>query len=86
MIQRLELAEDKPEIEATMWAADRFCAVSHRFLIVICSKIEALIKIPQVAPEAKTSLIQMLRHMHIDIALTKKVRVMLYSPVSQASG
>ncbi|KAH8555861.1 hypothetical protein BGW37DRAFT_418433 [Umbelopsis sp. PMI_123] len=75
VIQRLELAEDRPELEAAVWAADRFCGVSHRFLIVICSKIEAMITSPSISPDIRTQLIRILRHMHVDFTMLKKVNL-----------
>ena len=74
VVQRLEQATDKPEMEAAIWAADRFCAVSHRFLMVMCSKIEVMIASSSLPPDVRTPLVRILRHMHVDIALTKKVR------------
>jgi hypothetical protein len=72
-MQRLELAEDRPELEAAIWAADKFCGVSHRFLTVICSKLEAMIMSPSISPDVRTQLIRILRHMFVDFTMLKKV-------------
>ncbi|CAO3683510.1 unnamed protein product [Umbelopsis ramanniana] len=72
VMQRLELAEDRPELEAAIWAADRFCGVSHRFLTVICSKLEAMIMSPSISPDVRTQLIRILRHMFVDFTMLKK--------------
>ncbi|KAG2174060.1 hypothetical protein INT44_000174, partial [Umbelopsis vinacea] len=71
-MQRLELAEDRPELEAAIWAADKFCGVSHRFLAVICSKLEAMIMSPSISPDVRTQLIRILRHMYVDFTMLKK--------------
>jgi integrator complex subunit 7 len=39
IIQRLELATDRIELEAAIWAGDQICARSNRFPSVIFSKI-----------------------------------------------
>jgi hypothetical protein len=39
IIQRLELATDRIELEAAIWAGDQICARSSRFPSVIFSKI-----------------------------------------------
>ncbi|KAI8583430.1 hypothetical protein K450DRAFT_223637 [Umbelopsis ramanniana AG] len=72
VMQRLELAEDRPELEAAIWAADKFCGVSHRFLAVICSKLEAMIMSPSISPDVRTQLIRILRHMYVDFTMLKK--------------
>lgn len=41
ILQRLESATDRPELEAAIWAADRICAVSLRFAPFILPRIEA---------------------------------------------
>ena len=40
ILQRLESATDRPELEAAIWAADRICAVSLRFAPFILPRIE----------------------------------------------
>lgn len=39
IIQRLELATDRIELEAAIWAGDQICARSNRFPSVIFSKV-----------------------------------------------
>ncbi|CAO3676051.1 unnamed protein product [Umbelopsis vinacea] len=85
VVQRLEQATDKPEMEAAIWAADRFCAVSHRFLMVMCSKIEVMIASSSLPPDVRTPLFRILRHMHVDIALTKKAMEICTNMLKQSS-
>lgn len=75
IVQRLQQASEKSEIEAAIWAADRFCAESHRFMTVICSETATMINRDTIQSDIKKQLVCILRHMHGDFSLSKKVGI-----------
>ncbi|KAJ2960550.1 hypothetical protein NQZ79_g4156 [Umbelopsis isabellina] len=85
IVQRLQQASEKSEIEAAIWAADRFCAESHRFMTVICSETATMINRDTIQSDIKKQLVCILRHMHGDISLSKKAKDMCMPLLSSDS-
>ncbi|KAJ8655967.1 hypothetical protein O0I10_008407 [Lichtheimia ornata] len=74
ILQRLESATDRPELEAAIWAADRICAVSLRFAPFILPRIEAKLDDTTVSLHTKLRLVKLYRHMHQDMSMTRRAR------------
>ncbi|CEP14279.1 hypothetical protein [Parasitella parasitica] len=91
IIQRLELATDRIELEAAIWAGDQICARSNRFPSVIFSKVVdklqgrrlllCLAKLykreldKQTPFDIKLRLVKIFRHMHQDIGMARQAKL-----------
>ncbi|KAI8970533.1 hypothetical protein BDB01DRAFT_845383 [Pilobolus umbonatus] len=75
IIQRLELATERIELEAAIEAGDRICAQSSRFPFVIYSKIVDAVKNEATSIDIKVRLIKIFRHMHQDIAMARVAKI-----------
>ncbi|KAI9318475.1 hypothetical protein BX666DRAFT_1928362 [Dichotomocladium elegans] len=74
VLQRLESATDRTEMESAIWAADRICARSIRFAPVIFPRIEDKLNDVTLPCDTKLRLVQLFRHMHKDIDLTRMAK------------
>ncbi|KAI8887768.1 hypothetical protein K501DRAFT_241903 [Backusella circina FSU 941] len=75
IIQRLELATDRIELEAAIWAGDQICARSSRFPSVIFSKITDKLEHSDTPFDVKLRLVKIFRHMHQDIAMAREAKL-----------
>ncbi|KAI8384306.1 uncharacterized protein BYT42DRAFT_492775 [Radiomyces spectabilis] len=74
ILQRLEAATGRIEIEAAIWASDNFCASSLRFPSVIFPKLSAKVQDPTISLDVKLRYIKIFRHMHRDIAMARQAK------------
>ncbi|KAI8375453.1 hypothetical protein BD560DRAFT_326837 [Blakeslea trispora] len=74
IMQRLELATDRIELEAAIWAGDQICARSNRFPSVMFAKIVDQLENPNAPFEIKLRLIKIFRHMHQDIGMARQAK------------
>ncbi|KAI8991463.1 hypothetical protein BDF20DRAFT_904109 [Mycotypha africana] len=74
IIQQMELATDRIELEAAIWAADQICARSKTFPSVIFPKIVEKLQNPNTPLEIKTKIIKIFRHMHQDIGMAREAK------------
>ncbi|CAO3700367.1 unnamed protein product [Rhizopus stolonifer] len=74
IIQRFELATDRLELQAAIWASDQICARSNRFPAVIFSKIDNKLRDPSTLLDIKLQLVKIFRHMHEDIGMTREAQ------------
>ncbi|KAG0182974.1 Integrator complex subunit 7, partial [Apophysomyces sp. BC1034] len=74
ILERLEFATEREELEAAIWAGDQICARSARFPSVIFSKIVAKLKDPDTSIDVKLRLVNIFRHMHRDIAMAREAK------------
>ncbi|OAD01884.1 hypothetical protein MUCCIDRAFT_111229 [Mucor lusitanicus CBS 277.49] len=75
IIQRLELATDRNELEAAIWAGDQICARSNRFPSVIFSKVVDKLQDKQTPFDIKLRLVKIFRHMHQDIGMARQAKL-----------
>ncbi|KAK4520619.1 uncharacterized protein ATC70_006497 [Mucor velutinosus] len=75
IIQRLELATDRIELEAAIWAGDQICARSNRFPSVIFSKVVDKLQDKQTPFDIKLRLVKIFRHMHQDIGMARQAKL-----------
>ncbi|EPB89187.1 hypothetical protein HMPREF1544_03927 [Mucor circinelloides 1006PhL] len=75
IIQRLELATDRNELEAAIWAGDQICARSNIFPSVIFSKVVDKLQDKQTPFEIKLRLVKIFRHMHQDIGMARQAKL-----------
>ncbi|GAA5816690.1 hypothetical protein MFLAVUS_010222 [Mucor flavus] len=75
IIQRLELATDRIELEAAIWAGDQICARSNRFPSVIFSKVGDKLEKPDTPFDIKLRLVKIFRHMHQDIGMARQAKL-----------
>ncbi|KAI8359870.1 hypothetical protein EDC96DRAFT_445408 [Choanephora cucurbitarum] len=78
IMQRLELATDRIELEAAIWAGDQICARSNRFPSVMFAKIVDQLesKVKNYTPfEIKLRLIKIFRHMHQDMGMARQAKL-----------
>ncbi|KAI8639236.1 hypothetical protein BD408DRAFT_421771, partial [Parasitella parasitica] len=75
IIQRLELATDRIELEAAIWAGDQICARSNRFPSVIFSKVVDKLQDTQTPFDIKLRLVKIFRHMHQDIGMARQAKL-----------
>ncbi|KAI7905757.1 uncharacterized protein BX663DRAFT_529835 [Cokeromyces recurvatus] len=74
ILQQLELAKDRIELEAAIWAGDQICAKSNRFPSVIFSKIVDKLANPDTQFDIKLRLVKIFRHMHQDISMARHAK------------
>ncbi|KAI7870111.1 hypothetical protein BDF14DRAFT_1721510 [Spinellus fusiger] len=76
LLQRLEQATDRIEVEAVIWAVDRICARSERFPAVVYSKLTNELQDPSTSPLIKLKLVRIFRHMHRNIGMARQAKQM----------
>ncbi|KAG1045964.1 hypothetical protein G6F49_010043 [Rhizopus delemar] len=77
IVQRFELATDRLELQAAIWASDQICARSNRFPAVIFSKIDKKLRghyYPSTSLDIKLQVVKIFRHMHEDIGMTREAQ------------
>ncbi|CAO3608752.1 unnamed protein product [Cunninghamella echinulata] len=74
LLQCLQKATNQFEIEAAIWASDRFCSYSTTFLSVMFTRIYVKLNDPSVSNDIQLRLIRILRHMHSDIAMARQAK------------
>ncbi|KAF7732291.1 Integrator complex subunit 7 [Apophysomyces ossiformis] len=74
ILERLELATEREELEAAIWAGDQICSRSARFPSVIFSKIVTKLKDTDTTIDIKLRLVKIFRHMHRDIAMAREAK------------
>lgn len=75
IIQRLELATDRIELEAAIWAGDQICARSARFSSVIFPKVADKLEKMDTPLDIKLRAVKIFRHMHTDIGMARQANL-----------